>query len=78
MTDDYTPSMAEIRRYIVDCKGPLWTEQRFDRAIAAHDAELRAEIAAQIRAEPLDLNGDNRLEAAIRHRSSAATIAKGR
>ncbi len=53
---DYTPSMDEIRADWVTLKAarelgqdvPSTYWHAFDRAIAAHDAELRAEIAAAI------------------------------
>jgi hypothetical protein len=53
-----TPSMDEIRTEFAWEYKDSWTGYwenpallaQFDRAIAAHDAELRAEIAAEIRA----------------------------
>ena len=77
---DYTPSMDDLRRQIQDgaqstgaIDGPA-----FDRAIAAHDAELRAEIAAAIRAEKVAVSyysGDVPRNRAL---EIAATIAEGR
>ena len=52
MPDDYTPSMGEIREeYAFQYLDAAEGRKMFDRAIAAHDAELRAEIAAAIRAD---------------------------
>jgi hypothetical protein len=51
MSDDYTPSMENVRRIYAGRMDPKNMGAEFDRAIAAHDAELRAEIAAEIRAE---------------------------
>ena len=51
-SDDFTPSMKELRDdYGMYGENIIERDAEFDRAIAAHDAELRAEIAAAIRAE---------------------------
>lgn len=61
MSDEYTPSMNEIRlRYarIVRRDGTPTQEagrqKEFDRAIAAHDQELREQIAQAIEAKADD------------------------
>lgn len=61
MSDDYTPSMKEIRADYVACNSSpqetmgdgslitIWQARgHFDRLLAAHDAELREQIAQEI------------------------------
>ena len=61
MSEDYTPSTKEIRADYVACNSSpqetvsndglitIWQARgHFDRAIAAHDAELREQIAREI------------------------------
>ena len=48
---DHTPTIDGLCGvYASGADDPLLAADEFDRAIAAHDAELRAEIAAEIRA----------------------------
>ena len=83
---DYTPSMDELSNLYVIVLGipsDYWdaidggeARARWDRAIAAHDAELRAKIAAEIRALPLR---DNYGElSASEMRTEAVVIAEGK
>ena len=59
MSEDYTPSMDRLRSAYVADRFKGWrgiktpeqkqeTNAEFDRAIAAHDAELREQIAQEI------------------------------
>ena len=63
MSEDYTPSMKEIRADYVACNSSpqetvsndglitIWQARgHFDRLLAAHDAELREQIAQEIEA----------------------------
>ena len=63
MSEDYTPSMKEIRADYVACNSSpqetvsndglitIWQARgHFDRLLAAHDAELREQIAREIEA----------------------------
>jgi len=43
---DYTPSMDVVRRAASDYHAPI-TPEEFDRALAAHDAEVRASVLAE-------------------------------
>ena len=74
---DYTPSMADLRAWTQQADS-WWSEAEFDRAIAAHDAALRAEIAGAIRADLQDTEDGNWPEAYINGIEHAATIAEGR
>lgn len=50
MTDGYTPSIEEMREgYIHLTLNPVADANSFDRGLAAHDAEVRAECAAMVR-----------------------------
>ena len=61
MSEDYTPSMKEIRADYVACNSSpqetmgdgslitIWQARgHFDRLLAAHDAELREQVAREI------------------------------
>jgi len=48
MSEPYTPSMEELREAFGFVAYGAVSLAAFDRAIAAHDAELRAEIAARL------------------------------
>lgn len=67
MADDYTPLLSDVREYVAAVK--VFTEDEFNRALTVHDAELRAQIAADIRAhqrEPSDYPVEVTLEKAAR------------
>lgn len=52
MSDDYTPSMASIRNYYANDGAGEDPDllAAFDRWLAHHDAELRQQVAREIRA----------------------------
>lgn len=50
MSDDFIPSMEQIRSHYVFDQSDLWDPERgvaFDRWLAAHDAEVRASVLAE-------------------------------
>ena len=56
MSDEYTPSMDEVRTAYKAGGGYRWPErgEQFDRAMAAHDRALREQIADDLRIEALN------------------------
>jgi len=76
--DDYTPSMDDIKVWLRHHAPVLWPLDALDRAIAAHDAQLRAEIAAAIRAEAEGTPDGTEYPAYLNGLLRAATIAEGR
>ena len=47
MADDYTPGTAQVRAYFVLAHGRRLGAERFDRWLAAHDAEVRRDENAK-------------------------------
>ena len=75
MSDEYTPTMDEVRTAYKAGGGYRWPErgEQFDRAIAAHDQALREQIARDIEAH-IDDDGTDEWFAAT---ELATCIARG-